>query len=267
MVVSLPLFNYIHLYSNLTDYQELINSGDTIIIPIPMQYLVTSLVVSVNPVCQQGTLYLVPEDETTLKNQSREREEKFNDEYLYLGSNSVIHFTKTETTYTPQVWVTNNLEIAKSIASNGNEFIPMCASPPQGTTCHQFLTNYENWDCILNETSYYWIQVPNLLTKYDITWNFTLFYYNKTDYTNYIFFLFDTTPSSEEVQVPINPGLFELKKLALLFSADENCKAQYIQISNIKTKIYEFFGAPLFFCTVLLAVLIAHVCKCCKKSK
>ena len=128
----------------------------------------------------------------------------------------------------------------------------------------------ETWECILKENSYYWIQIlgPQSCSHDIISWNFTLSYYNKIDYTNYMYFQFDTTQSSEEVQVPINPGLFELKKLALLFSADENCQYnQYVQISNIKTKMFEFFGAPVFICTLLLVVVIAHVCSCRKKSK
>ena len=259
IVVSLPLYSYIYSCSNLTDYKEHINSGDTIIVPIHRQYLVTSLTVSVDSACQ-GTLYLVPANEMTLRYQNREISYTFKDAFLYLGLNSVIHFTKAATNYTLQVWVTDSWEIAQSL----DEY--SCASPPKGTTCHQFLTKDENWDYIVNETSYYWIEIIQYHKRFDIEWNFTLRYYNQTDYSNDIYFHFDSTHLS--AQVPINPGLFEFQEVALLFGADEGgCQYQYIQISDIKTKIYEFFGVSIILCTLLLVVVIAHVCNCRKKNK
>ena len=260
IVVSLPLYSYIYSCSNLTDYKERINSGDTIIVPIHRQYLVTSLTVSVDSACQ-GTLYLVPANEMTLRYRNRERDDSFNDAFLYLGSNSVIHFTKAATNHSLQVWVTNSLEIAGSIA---NHYEYSCASPPNGTTCHQFLTRDENWDCIINETSYYWIEITQLQSRSDIRWNFTSYYYNQTDYSNDIYFHFDSTHLSAQVQ--INPGLFEFQEVALLFGADEGgCQYQYIQISDIKTRVYEFFGVSIILCTLLVVVVIAHVCNCRKK--
>ena len=128
IVVSLPLYSYIYSCSNLTDYKEHINSGDTIIIPIHRQYLVTSLTVSLDSSCQ-GTLYLVPANEVTLRYCNREISYTFKDAFLYLGLNSVIHFTKAATNYTLQVWVTDSWEIAQSL----DEY--SCASPPKGTTC------------------------------------------------------------------------------------------------------------------------------------
>ena len=81
IVVSLPLYSYIYSCSNLTDYKEHINSGDTIIIPIHGQYLVTSLTVSVDSSCQ-GTLYLVPANEMTSRYRNREISYTFKDAFL-----------------------------------------------------------------------------------------------------------------------------------------------------------------------------------------
>ena len=91
----------------------------------------------------------------------------------------------------------------------------------------------------------------------------------QTDCSNYIYFHFDSTHLSAQVQT--NPGLFEfqLQELALLFGADEGgCQYQYIQISDIKTKYTSSSECLLFFVHYrLVVVVIAHVCNCRKKSK
>ena len=255
VILSIGVYGILLKYLIINDYNQIINSGDTIFVPIHSQSLVTSLTISVNLACQ-GTLYLVPENEVTLRKQNRARSETLNAQYLYLGLGSVIHFMKAASTNdTPQVWVTDSLETATSIANNVS--IYTCAAPPQGTVCHIFMVGADSWDCEINETSYYWIQVIEK-SKYDIGWNFTLYFYNPTDYTSYT--RLDSTHMF--AVITFNQPFAESPSQAVLFSADANwCQYENIKLTDVKIRDDVIYGGPtLLLISLFLCFFLPHMC-------
>ena len=246
---------YIRLFFNASDYNQDINGGDTIVLPVHLQDLIQSITVS-SPACQ-GKLYLISADEVT---PHRAQSGPSNvAEYLYLVLNSVIHFSKPATNYSFQVWVTNSRTTASSIANNENDYLSRCTSPPGGAVCHQFLAGEDGWDCLINETAYYWMEfVPaELLKRGDIKWNLTRYYYNRTDYANNTYYTFDDVHRSVEVR--FNPPFLEVQRRALLFSADDQCQSTIITLGNIILR-FEFIAVPVFFSLIFLVIIVLHIC-------